>query len=74
MSHAIRSTAMLALLLTLSACEQDPSPAEVEAPASSVQTEVSPVEPQGTGPAAVNTERLLAADSEPGSWMSYGRS
>tara|TARA_R110002110_G_C13469795_1_gene720093 strand:- start:1259 stop:3421 length:2163 start_codon:yes stop_codon:yes gene_type:complete len=27
----------------------------------------------GTNPAAVNARRLMAADSEPGSWMSYGR-
>ena len=25
------------------------------------------------GPAAVNTQRLIAADAEPGNWMSHGR-
>lgn len=25
------------------------------------------------GPAAVNTARLIAADAEPGEWMSHGR-
>ena len=29
--------------------------------------------PAPTGPAAVNTSRLLAADVEPGQWMSHGR-
>ncbi len=30
-------------------------------------------EPATTGPAAVSTSRLVAADAEPGQWMSHGR-
>jgi alcohol dehydrogenase (cytochrome c)/quinohemoprotein ethanol dehydrogenase len=32
-----------------------------------------PDEPQAPGPAAVDAARLIAADTEPGQWMSHGR-
>ncbi len=33
----------------------------------------APEAPEAAGPAAVGSERLVAANAEPGSWMSYGR-
>jgi len=36
-------------------------------------TQQEPAQMEAPTPAAVNTERLLAADSEPGNWMAHGR-
>jgi len=36
-------------------------------------TQQEPAQMDAPKPAAVNTERLLAADSEPGNWMAHGR-
>ncbi len=48
------------LVLGLTACSKD-QPAETA------------TSPEGSGPAAVNAERLLAADSDSANWLSYGR-
>lgn len=50
--------ALLGLLILGTGCDRDKKPAADEASRS---------------PASVNTPRILAADSEPGNWMSHGR-
>ncbi|MEQ1610517.1 MAG: hypothetical protein ABL956_16350, partial [Hyphomonadaceae bacterium] len=57
----LMSLAVAAPALFLAACGNN-APAEPAAPAA------API-----GSAAVNTERLINADSEPGSWLAAGR-
>jgi quinohemoprotein ethanol dehydrogenase len=67
----------LILSLVLPACSNEPDPAIGEPAATAVQpaaaTTVSMPLDNTAAVAAVDTLRLLAADAEPGSWMSYGR-
>ena len=53
------------LLLALSGCGQSDSPAATET--------VAETAPPASGFAAVNEQRLVNADAEPGQWMSTGR-
>ena len=61
---AMLAAASSALLLGLVACSNNP-------PTSTEPAKPATVFPVGS--AAVNTERLVAADSEPGSWLATGR-
>jgi PQQ-dependent dehydrogenase (methanol/ethanol family) len=67
----------LILSLVLPACSNEPDPTIGEPAATAVQpaaaTTVSMPLDNTAAVAAVDTLRLLAADAEPGSWMSYGR-
>ena len=61
---------LIAAACLLTAC----SPAEEPASVASTPTDaVGPDSASGTGPAAVNFARLVAADEEPGQWMATGR-
>ena len=62
MTHNLRFAALVAPAL-LFACSQAPDTAQNEPPASKKIEKV----------AAVDTARIVAADSEPGNWMSHGR-
>jgi PQQ-dependent dehydrogenase (methanol/ethanol family) len=67
MFHPVR-TALLACvtaLLLLNACERAPAPA-ADSPAEPLQTAAGPR-------LDVDSDRIAAADSEPGNWLSYGR-
>jgi glucose dehydrogenase len=60
----------ICLILALVACkEQAPVVPEVQTPTPVTDAAVTAPVP----PAAVNAERMADADSEPGSWMSHGR-
>jgi quinohemoprotein ethanol dehydrogenase len=63
-SKASRAQVLCATAIVAAACSRSngPPPAAPQAP---------PPAPRAYG--AVSSERLLAADSEPGQWMSYGR-
>ena len=54
-------------LLLLSACEPAPPPAAPDSPA-------GPEQPAAAARLDVNGARIAAADSEPGNWLSHGRS
>jgi PQQ-dependent dehydrogenase (methanol/ethanol family) len=60
--------ASLAVFSLLNACQKASEPAATAQPEA-----VAEAAAPAPGAAAVNGERLKAADSEPGSWMSYGR-
>lgn len=65
-------TAALGAALVLAGCGQSSDTSSPET--SSAVTTPAPVEQQAaTGFAQVNQERLVAADAEPGQWMSRGR-
>jgi quinohemoprotein ethanol dehydrogenase len=69
MSKIVRLSALVSAALLVAACgpaTDTPAPAASTAPAAS-QPAAAPYA------AAVNTARLVAADSEPGNWMSNGR-
>jgi PQQ-dependent dehydrogenase (methanol/ethanol family) len=75
----LRTVVLFALLPLFAACQQksseESSPSQSDRPAAVAEI-ASGEAPQRTGKrpvAAVDSERLIAADSEPGSWMSYGR-
>ncbi|MEM7218301.1 MAG: PQQ-dependent dehydrogenase, methanol/ethanol family [Pseudomonadota bacterium] len=57
---------LAALLLAVAACGQDDTPTS----ATSAETEPAA---QATGLAAIDGARIVAADSEPGSWLAHGR-
>ena len=63
-----RVLAVAALGLALGGCSQKPSP-----PPSTTTAPVSAPASAAKPPAAVDAARLLAADTEPGNWMSPGR-
>jgi PQQ-dependent dehydrogenase (methanol/ethanol family) len=66
----------LILSLVLPACSNEPDPAIGEPAATTAQPAPATVSmplDDTAAVAAVDTLRLLAADAEPGSWMSYGR-
>jgi PQQ-dependent dehydrogenase (methanol/ethanol family) len=74
----VKLLAVVFLPLLVIGCNRDEAPTGTEPPLKSTAVETHEVPPQtvkpaASGAAAVNTGRLLAADSEPGSWMSYGR-
>jgi PQQ-dependent dehydrogenase (methanol/ethanol family) len=75
----LRTAVLFALLPLFAACQQktseEPSQSNSDRPVA-VVAEASEEASQRTGDrpvAAVDSERLVAADSEPGNWMSYGR-
>ncbi|MFN3231558.1 MAG: PQQ-dependent dehydrogenase, methanol/ethanol family [Alphaproteobacteria bacterium] len=63
--------ALLALGLAVAACD----PVETPIPEDPVPVPETKIEPEAEerGPADVDAERLVAADDEPGNWMSHGR-
>ncbi|MCB1846592.1 MAG: PQQ-dependent dehydrogenase, methanol/ethanol family, partial [Halieaceae bacterium] len=66
----MRTAVLCALLPLFAACQQKAA----EAPSQDVESEPAAVAAAAAAAvAAVDSERLVAADSEPGNWMSYGR-
>ena len=70
-TRSISRLGLMALIATmLPACERE---VQTAAPAASVPATVIATPAAAPPAAAVNSQRLLQADSEPGKWMSYGR-
>jgi len=70
MGGSWRALAMAGALAALAACGQPKPHNQGGGPAFSLGQAPAPAQ---RGPADVDTARILAADSEPGNWMTYGR-